>query len=71
MGINKPEFSHFVGYLLEMYMNGSLGKFIGDSNRLKRVNLMLGGIKLACHFLCPRFWNQGMLGDFNFCSERV
>ena len=48
-----------------------MSKFIGEKNRVKRVNLVLGGIKLGCHFLCPKLWNEGILMDFHFSSEEV
>lgn len=57
MKIKKLQFSYFTNYLLELYMQSNISKFIGKSNCLKRTKLTLSSIKLTCHFLCPNSWN--------------
>jgi hypothetical protein len=71
MTVKKSEFAYFVCYLLELYINGRLNKFVGECNRIKRVILIFGAIKLACHFICPSLWDETILVDFNFGSEKV
>lgn len=57
MKIKKSQFSYFTNYLLELYIQSNISKFIGESNRIKRIKLTLSSIKLTCHFLCPNSWN--------------
>lgn len=52
-------------------MNENMSKFTGERNRVKRVNLVLGGIKLGCHFLCPKLWNEAILTGLNIGLEGI
>lgn len=71
MSINKSQFSYFTNYLLELYMQSSMSKFIGQSNQIKRVTLTLSSLKLACHFLCPNLWDQKILMRMSICTDEV
>jgi len=71
MKIQKTELAYFVQYLLELYVSTSINKFIGEKNKLKRANLVLGAIKLGCHFMCSKLWKDRVLKDFNFGLEEA
>lgn len=52
-------------------MNTSIGKFVGEKNREKRMNIMMAGVKLSCYFLFPKLWKDDILDDFGFEQEKV